>query len=201
MINYTRISVNLCSFFVTIILMWIIYLFPVQTQSFALTKQKLSKIKCSIEIDSKAENKMKNIIQNKEVVVKTTTTNLFDWKISIPAINLEANIAEGTSQEVMNKYVGHFENTPKLDGNIALGAHNRGYSVNYFQDLKKLKKGDIIQYTYGGIKKSYKVDVATIIKDTDWTYLQNTTKDKITLITCVENQPEYRRCIQGVIID
>ena len=36
-----------------------------------------------------------------------------------------------------------------------------------------------------------------IIKDTDWTNLEESDGNIITLITCVENQPEYRRCVQG----
>lgn len=196
-INYTRISVNLCSFFVTFLIIWIIHLFPIQTQSFALSKKENSPINCC----------MKNDFQTADKVIEKSTTSdknkikIFEWKIIIPAIQLEAQIAEGTSQEVMSQYVGHFENTPKLNGNIALGAHNRGYAVNYFQNLKKLKKGDKIQYYYQGEEKQYQVETITMIKDTDWSYLQNTTKDKITLITCVENQPEYRRCIQGIIVD
>ena len=27
--------------------------------------------------------------------------------------------------------------------------------------------------------------------------IEDTEKDKITLITCVENEPEYRRCVQA----
>ena len=37
-----------------------------------------------------------------------------------------------------------------------------------------------------------------IIKDTEWKYLKNTEDNRLTLITCVENQPEYRRCVQAV---
>ena len=200
MINYTSFCVNLYSFFLTIIIFFIIQLFSYQTQSFVLNKREKPITNCYTE---------KQVQTEKTVVEKTTTKpkkqnkegNNNEWKIVIPSIGLEAPIAEGTSQKVMSQYVGHFENTPKLNGNVALGAHNRGYSVNYFQDLKKLKKGDKIQYYYYGETKQYRVETITIIKDTDWTYLQNTTKDKITLITCVENQPEYRRCIQGVIIN
>lgn len=50
------------------------------------------------------------------------------WQIEIPKINLLAPIAEGTSQEVMLEYVGHFENTDKWNGNIGLAAHNRRLS-------------------------------------------------------------------------
>ena len=42
--------------------------------------------------------------------------------------------------------------------------------------------------------------LATIIKDTDWSYLQETKENKLTLITCVENEPKYRRCIQAIEI-
>ena len=138
---------------------------------------------------SKAEQKT-----NKKVDEKKNT-----WRIIIPSINLDAPIAEGTSVEVMNSYVGHFSNTPKLNGNIALGAHNRGYPVNYFQNIKKLKKGDLIKYICNNVQKEYVVETVTAIKETDWTYLANTKDDRITLITCVEDQPEYRRCIQGKI--
>ena len=60
------------------------------------------------------------------------------WQIQIPKISLIANISEGTTTEVLNQYVGHFENTQKELGNIGLAAHNRGYEVNYFKDLKLL---------------------------------------------------------------
>ena len=83
-------------------------------------------------------------------------------------------------------------------GNIGLAAHNRGYKVNYFQNLKKLKEGDEIIYKYKNIQRTYIVKTLKIIKDTDWSYLENTNENKITLITCVENEPEYRRCVQGI---
>ena len=120
-----------------------------------------------------------------------------DWQLEIPSINLKAQIAEGTTKEVMDEYIGHFEETSKDTGNIGLAAHNRGYNVNYFQDLKKLKEGDEIIYKYNGKQIKYTVKTLKIIKDTDWTLLENSEKNKITLITCVENQPEYRRCVQA----
>ena len=121
------------------------------------------------------------------------------WKMEIPAIGLKAEIAEGTTTEILNKYVGHFEETSKDKGNIGLAAHNRGYTVNYFEHLKDLEKGDEIYYCFKDIKKVYKVETMTIIKDTDWSYLEESKEDKITLITCVENQPRYRRCIQATV--
>lgn len=116
----------------------------------------------------------------------------------IPSISLEAMIEEGTSEEIMNKYIGHFEETPKVEGNIGLAAHNRGYENNYFSDLKKLKVGDEIIYKYNQMQIKYIVNKNVIIKDTDWRYLENTEENTITLITCVENEPEFRRCVQAI---
>ena len=98
----------------------------------------------------------------------------------------------------MNKYVGHFKNTEKWKGNVGLAAHNRGYPVNYFNKLKELKIGDLIYYYTEFGEKKYKVIVTTIIKDTDWTYLKPTQDNRITLITCVENIPDKRRCVQAI---
>ena len=160
------------------------------------------KTNSSIKSDNKITNqnvtKANSTASNKITEVAQITQN--EWKIVIPSISLEAQIAEGTSSEVMNKYVGHFENTSKIDGNVALAAHNRGYPVNYFANLKSLNRGEIIEYYWNGEKRKYKVEIITKIKDTDWTYLENTSDNRITLITCVENEPEYRRCIQAIEI-
>ena len=120
------------------------------------------------------------------------------WEIEIPKISLKATIAEGTTKETLNQYVGHFEQTQKEEGNIGLAAHNRGYEVNYFQNLKLLQKGDEIKYIHNQFEKIYEVEKCRIIKDTEWEYLEDTEDNRLTLITCVENQPEYRRCVQAV---
>lgn len=69
---------------------------------------------------------------------------------------------------------------------------------SYFKNIKKLNIGDVIIYQKDEEIKKYKVTENVIIDETDWTYLQNTSDNRITLITCVENRPECRRCIQAV---
>ncbi len=128
---------------------------------------------------------------------KITKTIKETWEIEIPKINLKAEIKDGTDQENLNKNIGHFIESGYINGNICLAAHNRGYKVNYFQNLKQLEKGDKIIYKYKDIELVYIVDTKKIIKDTDIQVIKPTKENKITLITCVENQPEYRRCIQG----
>lgn len=151
-------------------------------------------------IDNNIESNVQNSIQNNIPTNENKNNQITKegiWYIEIPSINLKAEIAEGTTKEVMDKFVGHFEETQKTNGNVGLAAHNRGYEKNYFADLRKLKNGDKIIYRYQNFIKKYAVTKHFIIKDTDWTILENTEENRITLITCVENQKEYRRCIQA----
>lgn len=156
-------------------------------------------------------NSIKNSIYTNEIIDISNTLNSImndeniiinqEWKLEIPKINLIADIAEGTSSEILNKYIGHFEETSKENGNVALAAHNRGYPVNYFGRLKELEIGDEIYYTYNGTKSMYKVNSKKIIKDTEVEVLEDTYENILTLITCVENKPECRRCIQAIKIN
>ena len=131
-----------------------------------------------------------NINENQRVINSV-------WKIQIPSIGLIADISNGTDKETLNKYVGHFIETPIEEGNIALAGHNRGYDVNYFSRLKELREGDEIIYIHNEINRIYEVTKNKIIKDTDIDVLENTEENILTLITCVENEPNYRRCVQA----
>lgn len=158
-----------------------------------------------VKIDFGYENNtviLENVISNELI-----TTNRLEfpenWKLEIPKINLDAKIVEGTTDEILNKYIGHFEETGVLNGDIALAAHNRGYDVNYFERLKELNIEDKVYYTYGDIKKEYVVYSKEIIKDTNVEVLDEHQDGKniLTLITCVENMPELRRCIRCIEIN
>ena len=140
-----------------------------------------------------------NSIYEKTHKLKIETESKKDeWYIEIPKIELKAPIASGTEANILNEFVGHFENTAILEGNIGLAAHNRGYKVNYFARLKELEEGDFVYYYYKGAKKKYQINLKEIIKDTNWEFLEPTKENKLTLITCVEDMPELRRCIQAI---
>ena len=63
-------------------------------------------------------------------------------------------------------------------GNIALAAHNRGYKVNYFQDLKKLEIGDEIYYSYKNIKRRFcQMKIKSTTSKTSVTALLGSLKD------------------------
>ena len=137
-------------------------------------------------------------ISDDNAIILNETNKLNNWYIQIDKIALKAPIQEGTSKEILDDYVGHFEESSKSLGNICLAAHNRGYKNNYFSRLKELQEGDEIKYIYKNIEKTYIVTKHEIIQNTDWTNLEPTEENTITLITCVENEPKYRRCIQGI---
>lgn len=63
-----------------------------------------------------------------------------------------------------------------------------------------MKNGDIIIYSTEKGQRKYKVSLNKVIKETDWTYIQNTKDNRLTLITCEMNKKEYRRCVQAVEI-
>lgn len=122
------------------------------------------------------------------------------WQLEIPDIGLFAEISNGTDADTLNKYIGHFTETNIVDGNVGLAAHNRGYKVNYFRNLKDIQIGSKIYYSYFDKKMVYCVDNIVIIDDTNWQYLEDTEENRITLITCIANKPQYRLCVQGINI-
>ena len=193
MFKFSSIYINILSFFISIVIFIFIQIFFSNYDTFLYK----SSLKAGFEVENVIQETKEQVNNTNETVKEKITEDVNTWCLEIPKINLKANISEGTTKEVMEDYIGHFEETTKENGNVGLAAHNRGYKNNYFQRIKELKEGDSIFYTYKGETKEYLVTKHVIIKDTDWTYLENTEKNTITLITCVENEPEYRRCIQG----
>ena len=138
------------------------------------------------------------IDSKKSIVASVDTYKTNPWRVKIPKLKLDAPIVEGTSAESLRRTVGHFEKTAKWMGNIGLAAHNRGYRCNFFQEITKLRKGDIIIYCTEKGERRYKVMKNAVIKETDWSYLRDTKDNRITLITCEAGKRKYRRCIQAI---
>lgn len=152
-----------------------------------------------------------NIAKDIEVtnVTKTSTDNINLPKeinesdnigtLTIPTIFLEkAPIKEGTELSILAESIGHFTSTSIFNGNVGLASHNRGSNASYFVNIHKLKKGDMIflESIYG--TKKYRVETVVKISETDFTYLQETGDNRLTLITCIKNQPKKRLCVQAL---
>jgi LPXTG-site transpeptidase (sortase) family protein len=150
--------------------------------------------------DSNVQNRIENELNNEQqdnyidnLILQIDGENVLGV-IKIDKINFEGLIYEGTSLKTLAKGVGHFENTPYLEGNVCLAAHNTN---SYWSKLHTLSKGDKIQYTCFLGTKEYKVNSITKINETDWSPLENTTDNTLTLITCVKGQKELRLCVQA----
>lgn len=118
--------------------------------------------------------------------------------LSIPAIGLTVKVYQGTDSAALAKGAGHFPGTSIWDGNVAIAGHNRGVN-HHFGKIHTLAAGDKITFTTQLGVRTYEVcSVAKIAAD-DLSVLNDSAGNRITLITCVMNEPAYRWCVQGVI--
>lgn len=150
---------------------------------------------------SKKQEEISNL-NNKEKITFLESNNksnkvlayLTIFKIGIK----ESQVVEGVNSDVINYTIGHFPNTPTIYGNVGLAAHNDGVEgANFFKDLDKLVIGDEILYQVGDILNKYEVKRKIVIDSHDWSYLENTGTNTLTLITCVSNNDKQRLCIQA----
>lgn len=119
-------------------------------------------------------------------------------RLIIKKIDLNGEIKEGSSQEILKDYIGHIEETAKYNGNVGLAAHNRGNSPSYFARINELEIGDEIIYQNKYGERRYKVNQKKDILETDWSTLENSSENKLTLITCIKNRVNQRLCVQAV---
>lgn len=120
--------------------------------------------------------------------------------LKIPSLGINMKVWEGEINDSMRKGLGHYSSTSAWDGNAAFCGHNRGarYVIG---DIKDLEIGDTITYTTVYGTRTYAVSMVRTISSTDWSYLQATTDNRITITTCLANHPEKRVCVQAIEVD
>ncbi len=117
-------------------------------------------------------------------------------RLNIPKLGLSVKVYETESLESLAKGAGHFKSTSCWDGNVGLAGHNRGVTY-HFSGIHTLKTGDTITYTTQLGTRNYAVYFVGQIEDTDFSRLGRTSENIITLITCVQNVPSMRWCVQA----
>lgn len=118
--------------------------------------------------------------------------------LEIESIQLSVNAYDsGDDMADMKKGIAHFQNTSYWDGNIGFAGHNGGASYSFFGQLHKVKPGDTITYTTELGSRTYTVSDIWTIADDDWSHLERTDDNRLTLITCVAD-PAKRLCVQAV---
>ena len=114
--------------------------------------------------------------------------------LKIPKLGLNVKVYEGENN--LEKGVGHFTDTAVFTGNVAIAGHNRGVN-SYFGEIHHLKAGDEITYTTQLGTKKYAVTSVRKINAADFSFLRETSDNRLTLITCVKNEPNFRWCVQA----
>lgn len=119
--------------------------------------------------------------------------------LTIPDILLDnAPIRESVELSTLSETIGHFPSTSIYEGNVGLASHNSGSQGDFFKNLKKIKIGSEIFYQTNYGTKRYVVTTKEIISEEDWSYLQETEDNRITLITCAAGQKDKRLCVQAI---
>ena len=114
--------------------------------------------------------------------------------LNISKLGLNVKVYEGENN--LEKGVGHFTDTAVFTGNVAIAGHNRGVN-SYFGEIHHLKLGDEITYTTKLGTKKYAVTSVRKINAADFSFLRETSDNRLTLITCVKNEPNFRWCVQA----
>ena len=153
-------------------------------------------------IEQEKQNTSEQLDNTEDVEQKVTEDDGFEedliGSLKIEKINLNGTVKEGSTNEILRDYIGHIEETAKYDGNVGLAAHNRGNKYSYFARINELEPGYEIIYTTKYGERKYIVDTKKEILETDWSNLEGTSDNRLTLITCIKNKVNQRLCVQAV---
>ena len=102
--------------------------------------------------------------------------------LTIPSIELEVPIFDGTSDVTLNRGIGRIEGTSLIGvaGNLGLAGHRDGF----FRGLKDVDVGDAIDVESLGGTTRYRVTTLSIVEPTDVHVLSPTDTATLTLVTC-----------------
>ena len=102
--------------------------------------------------------------------------------LRIPKIQLEVAVLPGTTEFVLNRAVGHIEDTalPGTDGNAGIAGHRDGF----FRGLKDIAIGEAIDLETVDGRTTYRVErIWTVLPQDVWV-LDPTPARSLTLVTC-----------------
>lgn len=171
--------------------------------TYFIVKHFKNKAKIDNVTETYSDENIQERLDNEDVTTKDDLLLHMDGEsvvglIKIEQIGFKGLIYEGTSLNTLDKGVGHFENSSYLNGNVCLAAHN---SSKFWAKLNTLHNGDKITYISFLGSRDYYVSNIEQISETDWSKLENTDENILTLITCVKGKPSLRLCVQATEAD
>lgn len=123
--------------------------------------------------------------------------------LSIPSIDFDQVILEGSSTAVLDRSIGHIPKTGAPGkGNYALAGHRSFTEGLHFNRLPEVKKGDKIIVTTKTHRYTYRITSSRLVTPTTLSVLdQSVASPTITLITCDPPETATNRLIkQGTLI-
>lgn len=102
--------------------------------------------------------------------------------LRIPKLRLEVAVLPGTDDFVLDRAVGHIEDTPLpgADGNSGIAGHRDGF----FRGLKDIATGDAMEIETLTGRETYHVERIWIVNPEDVSVLDPTPVRSLTLVTC-----------------
>lgn len=144
-----------------------------------------------------------NELENKEDVYKEIKVGDEIGKITIPSLNIEGIIVEGTDDNEIKHNVGHFEGTsmPGEEGNFAIAGHTSTIYNKVFNNLHKINVGDEIVIKALNGEFIYKVSESFVVEPEDTTVLNSVVgRKEITIVTCT-NGIKNRLIVKGNLME
>ena len=138
--------------------------------------------------------------------LKIEGTNIIAY-LKIDKIGVELPVYHGTSDEVLNKGVGHLEGTSLPVGgestHCVVSAHRGLPSAKLFTDLDRLEPGDTFQINVLDQVLTYQVDQVKVVAPVEYEELQIVEgKDYCTLFTCTPyGVNTHRLLVRGIRIE
>lgn len=142
-----------------------------------------------------SENISEQTVPHKEPAVE----DYFPLKITIPSIEVEWIVNEGTDRETLKKGPGHIIGTPFPGeiGRCTISGHRTTYGAP-FNRIDELIEGDLIYLeTIMGKTLTYVVTAQEIVRPTDVYILEGDDKRELLLTAC---HPKYSAAYRIIII-
>ena len=102
--------------------------------------------------------------------------------LRIPRLRIEVAVLPGTDEFVLDRGVGHIEDTalPGTDGNSGIAGHRDGY----FRGLKDIATGDAVEIETLNGREMYHVERTWLVNPEEVSVLDPTPVRSLTLVTC-----------------
>lgn len=121
--------------------------------------------------------------------------------ITIPKIDLEAVVAEGTGDRLLNYALGHFEGTamPGEKGNFSVAGHRTNTYGQHFNRIHELLPGDAVMVESSAGTFEYSITESFIVNPDEVWVLDASQEGTITMVTCTPGGKQ-RVIVKGELI-